>query len=136
MPKRILVTGSRHWTDKVAIADALDRAVEDFERPGVLDKSKKLDGIYILIHGDCEGADRIAAEYWLGRPVQAYPANWAEFGKAAGPIRNQRMVNLGADICLAFPTAGSRGTWDCVRRAREAGIPVEIIEESKEVTNV
>lgn len=45
---------------------------------------------------------------------------------SAGGVRNQEMVNLGGYlVCLAFPLAGSRGTWDCVARARVAGIPVE-----------
>jgi hypothetical protein len=34
------------------------------------------------------------------------------------------MVDLGADLCLAFPMPRSRGTWDCVRRAKKAGIVV------------
>jgi hypothetical protein len=34
------------------------------------------------------------------------------------------MVSLGADICLAFPQPGSKGTWDCARKAADAGIPV------------
>ena len=34
------------------------------------------------------------------------------------------MVDLGADVCLAFPLGESRGTRDCMRRASEAGIPV------------
>lgn len=39
------------------------------------------------------------------------------------------MVDLGADICLAFPTKSSIGTWDCVRRANAAGIRVIIVPE-------
>lgn len=42
----------------------------------------------------------------------------------AGLVRNQLMVDLGADICLAFPLPGSRGTWDCMGRAEAAGIKV------------
>jgi hypothetical protein len=121
--KRILVTGSRNWTSVSRIADALDHAVDDFAR------MEKLVCAPILVHGGCKGADLIAAEYWLGRLVEEYPADWDTFGKAAGPIRNQQMVDLGADICLAFPMPDSRGTWDCVRRAREAGIPVKVIED-------
>ncbi|WP_306365350.1 SLOG family protein [Nocardia sp. CC227C] len=49
---------------------------------------------------------------------------------AAGTRRNAEMVALGADLVLAFPLEGprarSRGTWDCVDRARAAEIPVEI----------
>ena len=58
--------------------------------------------------------------------METHPADWSTHGRAAGPIRNQQMVDRGADICLAFPTSSSIGTWDCVRRAKAAGIPVEI----------
>jgi hypothetical protein len=32
------------------------------------------------------------------------------------------------DLVLAFPTKNSVGTWDMIRRARKAGVPVEIQE--------
>lgn len=72
----------------------------------------------------------MAAAQWelWGLPVEAHPADWRSCGRAAGLIRNQRMVDLGADLCLAFPLGESRGTWDCVARARKAGIEVRIIE--------
>jgi hypothetical protein len=47
-------------------------------------------------------------------------------GKAAGPIRNQRMIDEGKpDLVIAFP--GGRGTADMVSRAKKAGIPVQEI---------
>lgn len=54
---------------------------------------------------------------------EVHDADWNEYGRAAGPIRNQEMVDAGADVCLAFPTGGP-GTRDCMRRARDAGIRV------------
>jgi hypothetical protein len=47
-----------------------------------------------------------------------------EEGKAAGSIRNQRMLDAEKhiDVVVAFP--GGRGTADMVRRARAAGIHV------------
>lgn len=111
--KRILVTGSRDWTDHSAVIEALQK-----HGPGT------------LVHGDCRGLDRSAARIAqeLGWPVEAWPANWIDEGPAAGPKRNQRMVNAGADVCLAFPLAYSKGTWDCVRRAEAAGIPVFVFK--------
>jgi hypothetical protein len=52
-----------------------------------------------------------------------YKAEWDKHGRAAGPIRNQQMLDDGKpDLVLAF--AGGRGTDDMCRRAREAGIEV------------
>lgn len=79
-----------------------------------------------VIHGHCStGADRFADLFARrnGLNVQSFPADWLRHGKAAGPIRNQQMIDEGKpDIVIAFP--GGRGTADMVSRARKAGIPV------------
>jgi hypothetical protein len=120
-PRRVLVTGSRFWPDEAPIYRALyqQRLIAA--------------GPMVIVHGDCPtGADAIA-DRW-GRQfytdtviVEPHPADWAHWGKAAGPMRNQLMVDLGADICLAFPIVGPgghSGTRDCMDKARAAGIPV------------
>ena len=111
---RILITGSRHWTDRLHLEQAIWEVIGHERR-------------VVIIHGDCPtGADRLArrlADAW-NITQEPYPADWNHHGKAAGPIRNQEMVDAGADICLAFPLGESRGTRDCMRRAEAAGIPV------------
>ena len=115
-PPRILVTGSRHWTDRDRIVAALTEAGKKYGRTAV------------LVHGDCHlgGADRIAAEVWTrwGLTVESHPAEITTEGRILGSARNARMVAAGADVCLAFPLPSSRGTRNCMRLAREAGIPV------------
>lgn len=120
MTKRILVTGSRDWTDIEVIGQALEDA-------WALVSNGDLRAEVVLVSGACPtGADRIAERLWeaFRRPVERHPADWDAYGKAAGPRRNQEMVNLGADICLAFPLPGSRGTRHCANAAELAGIPV------------
>jgi hypothetical protein len=115
---RILVTGSRYWTD----IDKVRRTLELFAgHPyGEIDLPE-------LVHGDARGLDRMASmvwQDWMG-PTLAYPALWEQHGNAAGPIRNQAMVDAGGySVCLAFPIGESRGTRDCMARARTAGILV------------
>jgi YspA, cpYpsA-related SLOG family len=116
---RILVTGSRTWTDERRIADALAQQYHCHEHPDC--------GIpYRVVSGHCpDGADAIC-ELWasrMGWDVEPHPANWVTYGRAAGPIRNAEMVLLGADICLAFIKNGSRGASDCANKAEKAGIP-------------
>lgn len=119
---RIIVTGSRDWSwDNCGpIYDQLKRAVLDFSNPTDL----------TIVHGDCimGGADAIAKHWchYSGSRHEPHPAEWFKYGKDAGPIRNQHMVDLGADLVLAFPQGGSTGTRDCVQRARAAGIPVRV----------
>ncbi len=78
-----------------------------------------------IAHGGAKGADTLANAYALmiGIPVTEYPAQWGEFGKGAGPIRNGRMLaDFKPDAVIAFP--GGRGTADMVARAKAAGVRV------------
>lgn len=122
MTFRILITGSRDWSDPNVIVQAL------------LDVSNWQPNVWndvVIVHGACPtGADAmaqaIANEYDF--KVEAHPADWKKYGRAAGPYRNQKMVDLGADIVLAFKNPGSRGTQDCINRAIKAGLEVKIYE--------
>ena len=130
--KRILVTGSRDWTDHKTIQDALALAWVDLARlegatwPGTMPTGVSV----VLVQGECHlgGADAIAAHIWRswGLPVEGHPAERDEAGRVLGPKRNAHMVSLGADLCLAFPLPSSRGTKNCMRLAREGGIPVRV----------
>lgn len=82
----------------------------------------------LVIAGAAKGVDRTAAmvAVGLGLQVQEFPALWDVYGKGAGPIRNQQMLDQGPDIVIAFhndPGLG-KGTRDMVARARKAGVPV------------
>ena len=114
------MTGSREWTNYQLVADTLGAWIDEHDP----------DGTATLVYGDCQtGADRQARSFWLtaGGPIETHPANWQRYGKVAGPLRNQEMVDAGADKCIAFFKRGAanRGTADCVARARAAGIPVQ-----------
>lgn len=117
--RRILVTGSRYWVDRQTVWKALhDQYVLSTQ-------------VITVVHGGARGLDDIAdrwawgmmQEGW-GVRVESHPANWKLHGKRAGVIRNQLMVDLGADVCLAFPQPDGTGTQHCMSRAAEAGIPV------------
>lgn len=109
---RLLVCGGRDFSD-----------TEHAYR--VLDKLHRQHGIDAVIEGDGRGADRIAG-YWARRnriDNLKFPANWVQ-GRAAGPIRNAKMLAEGKpDMVLAFP--GGRGTADMVSKARAAGVTVQ-----------
>ena len=116
-PYRVLITGSRNWEDKQAVWDAL----------APIARALPVDQDLVLVHGGCPtGADAMCDEWarGFGAVIEVHPANWATHGRAAGPIRNAHMVNLGADICLAFIRDNSRGASHTADLAEQAGITV------------
>lgn len=123
--KRILVTGSRDWTDESMVTGVLLQAWARLGKPDAP----------ILVSGGCPtGADDIAERLWhyKGWPVERHTANWALFGRSAGPRRNKDMVDAGADYCCAFILNGSKGASFTLRLAKEAGIPFsQILAENR-----
>lgn len=117
MPRKVLVTGGRKY----------EYAAERV--PEVLDAIHGVDSITLLIHGNY-GATDLAAEAWaVSRGVKSAPtdAEWTRFGPAAGPMRNQRMIDeYHPDLGVQFP--GGAGTRDCGNKMRKAGIPVRVVE--------
>ncbi|BBC53858.1 hypothetical protein [Mycobacterium phage PP] len=116
--RRVLITGSRDWVDRTTIWTALQSELELF-------------GSLTIVHGGARGADDIADRWAWGKSQEGYDveverhdADWETHGKRAGIIRNQEMVDLGADVCYAFPLASGTGTRHCMSRAMAAGIPV------------
>jgi hypothetical protein len=109
---KVLVTGDREWTDR----DMIRRALSQYPAGTV------------LIHGAARGADSLADSVGkeLGFVIDAKPADWKRLGRAAGPIRNQEMVNQAPDVVHAFHDyiGASRGTRDCLERADRLGIPI------------
>ena len=113
----LMVTGSRRHNDWGLIRSVLDMFVQDYGHPN------------LVIHGDANGADTFA-QIWAQNnhlPIRKYPAEWHIHGKKAGPMRNTEMVNV-ATHCYAFPLEDSKGTWDAVKKAKEKGIIVQVIE--------
>lgn len=91
----------------------------------------------VVIQGEARGADSIARNIAqsMGIPVESYPAKWDEEGKAAGSIRNIRMLKEGKPDCvIAFSDdfANSKGTKHMVKIALEAGIPFRLFTSEGE----
>lgn len=119
---RVLVTGTREnsplveymvhgWLDKLVAGDYVPQGRR-----------------IIVVHGACPtGVDFYADQWATSRQldVERHPADWRQ-GKMAGPRRNTRMVETKPNWCLGFPGRGSRGTWDCLQKAVNAGIPTQI----------
>ncbi len=105
---RVIVCGGRDYADAMRVRDTLD---------GI--------GVTELVHGGADGADELAGQWAILRsiPLRIYRANWLLHGKAAGPIRNQEMLDrFKPDAVIAFP--GGRGTANMIKLAKAAGVCV------------
>jgi aspartokinase-like uncharacterized kinase len=111
---KVIVCGGRTYSDRSAVFGALDAL-----------RQRVPYGTLIIIQGGSTGADALARE-WATARIQSCanaPADWRRYGRAAGPLRNQEMIdNYNPQLVMAFP--GGSGTADMVRRARDAGIEV------------
>jgi hypothetical protein len=122
---KVLFCGSRNWTWP--------------ERAPIEREIKKLPLGTVIVHGDAPGVDSIVdiIAKDLGYSVRAYPADWGQFGRAAGPIRNAEMLRQEhraeepIDKCVAFSKDfdQSRGTKDMMTKCRKKFIPVEAFSE-------
>ena len=103
---RIAVVGSRDFSD----LDAVRNLVLGFE-----------DGT-ILVSGGARGVDSVAerTQHAKSREYHIYEPDWKKHGKAAGPIRNAKIVKA-CDEMHAFWDGKSRGTKNVIALAERAG---------------
>lgn len=109
---KVLVCGDRNWSDYTMILNALKAA-----------------GATVVIEGGARGADTLAggAATALSLDVRVYPADWARYGRAAGPIRNKFQYDEEQpDLVLAFHDnmINSKGTLHMVLYAAKQGCKV------------
>lgn len=121
---KILVFGSREWTDSATIYRVLSKLPTDT----------------VLVHGAARGADRLAGEIGntLGFDVRPYPvpqSEWDQYGNAAGIMRNGRMLQaehdpngIRVDKGFGFSTGHhNKGTLNMSQRLWVALIRFEIL---------
>lgn len=167
---RVLITSSRGWTDESAIHRRLGQLLTT-ESNRNLNGHPEI----VVVHGDCSsGGDRISRDWavamaaepnpWPGVTHEPHPADWtgpcglacdhgprrtrrdgADYCPRAGFARDDRMVALGADICLAFglrcaksglcrdrygcripPGHLTHGTHDCASLALDVGMELRV----------
>lgn len=124
---RVIIAGGRLFNDAKMLFQVCDFMLSKYLPENIEVVSghcvvKKLVDVGIF------GAD-LLGETWaasIGASVRTFPANWAKFGKAAGPIRNAEMAEY-ADALIAFWDGKSDGTGDMIKKAKALGLKVKVV---------
>lgn len=129
---RVLVCGGRDYNDYDRVVSELDDIAMEYSiyhKPDTLENWLPTD--ITIIHGGATGADTLA-DVWATHnycPVEVYKADWKQYGKSAGHIRNKEMLDKGKpDVVIAFP--GGRGTANMIEQATKAGVKVIVVPVS------
>ena len=88
----LLVCGDRNWVDEHLIQEMIETIVKE-------------GNVTRIINGAARGADKISSKIANKLNIECieYPAKWDNYGRSAGYIRNQQMLDDGKpDIVLAF----------------------------------
>ena len=120
---RVIVAGSRDFNNQDVFDNAMTAYLPDVPNSEIE-----------IISGGCRGADAMAEEYakYWGMKFREFPAYWNQYGKSAGPRRNERMAQYATEgdrgILIAFPIGESRGTRNMVKLAKQYGLEVHVVE--------
>ena len=121
---RMIVAGGRSFSNYEALANSIEAYLRD---------SNIVYGQLEIVSGGCAGVDLLGERFAneRGIAITRFPAQWKKYGRAAGIIRNQEMIDYTADgtsrgILIAFWDGKSKGTGYTVKHSEKAGIEVKI----------
>lgn len=120
---RVLVCGGRYYDNRERLFEVLDKALQAATLAG---------RSFTLVHGGARGADSLSHTWASMRKesidVRVYEADWKTHGRAAGPIRNKKMLTFEQPhVIIAFK--GGNGTAHMMKIGRESGIPVYEVKD-------
>lgn len=127
-PFKILVCGSRDIKNQEFVFKTLDflTSKRDLSEIEIIHGNQKSFDKHLEIY---YGADYFAKLWAVLKEVKQtpFPADWDQFGKAAGPIRNKQMANEKPDACVAFLGINSKnvGTLGMLKLVKDKGIPIK-----------
>ena len=109
----IAIVGSRTFNNYPLLAEYLNYFGRDIDK---------------IISGGAKGADALAEDYAENNGLECtvLKPDWNKFGKRAGFIRNQKIIDA-CDMVVAFWDGKSKGTKDSIGKAKLAKKPTFII---------
>lgn len=121
-PFRVIIAGTRSFNDYELLRDSCNNLLSEKQRTHIV----------VVISGTARGADQMGERYARERGFQLrrFPADWEQYGKSAGHIRNAKMAD-NADALIAFWDGESKGTKNMIDNARRKGLAVRVIQYQK-----
>lgn len=115
---KIIIAGGRNYQDYETVKRETTRFLSEQEWESA-----------VVVSGGASGADALGERFAkeMGFPMERYPADWKQHGRAAGPIRNKQMAE-NADALLAFWDGVSRGTKSMIALATKHGLIVKVVQ--------
>lgn len=109
MIKRVVVAGCRDYNNYNEAKEFIDSCIAPIKEEHTI----------IFVSGACRGADMLGERYASENnyQIERYPAQWAKYGKSAGPKRNKKMVEI-SDMIICFWDGESRGTKSTIEFAK------------------
>lgn len=121
MDMRLIVAGSRSFSDYALLSDEITNQVEAME---CLTR-----GTLSIVSGTARGADALG-ERWaseLGVPIHRFPADWNRYGRRAGYLRNVEMAKFATDA-LIFWDGVSPGSKHMIDICAEFDLPHRVVK--------
>lgn len=115
---KVIIAGGRNFSDYTLLKEKCDFYLQN----------KLKEGRVVIVSGHASGADALGERYARERhlSLEAHPADWNNYGHAAGPIRNTEMAET-ADALIAFWDGESRGTKNMIDTAKSKGLKVAVV---------
>ena len=115
---RVIIAGSSSFDDYSRLQAVCDNLLAN----------KRQSHSIVIISGTARGADTLGEQYAheRGYAIERFPADWRQYGKAAGPIRNLQMAD-NADGLICFWNGQSPGARNMIQTANKKGLKVRTI---------
>jgi hypothetical protein len=114
---RLIIAGGRYFNDYDLMKNRLDFFLKNVTEP------------IEIVSGKAQGADTLGERYGRenGHSIKEFYAQWGQFGKRAGYLRNKDMAEY-ATHCVCFWDGESKGTKHMIDLAKDCGLPTRIIK--------
>ena len=114
---KVIIAGSRDFDDYELLKVKCDYYL-----------SNSLDTQIEIVSGTARGADSLGEQYAIdkGYKITKFPADWNQYGKSAGYVRNKQMAEY-SDCLICFWDGKSSGTKHMIDLAKSYNLKTKVV---------